>query len=162
MSQPHAVQEALRFAMELCLPELLTRRWRVLRFDVPLVTSDAPVTPWSPSAPGDERASPPGIATARMIVLALDRYTALAMVHADSDKVVAAPARRALQINTAVANNAHRWIFHHPHDAPLVDVRIDPPAVVTDEIRGARAHDDGSVGILHWLVKRPAPRTQPH
>src|SRR5262245_36847442 len=51
MSQPHAVQEALRFAMELCLPELLTRRWRVLHFDVPLVTSDAPVTLWSPSGP---------------------------------------------------------------------------------------------------------------
>jgi hypothetical protein len=155
LAQPHAVQQALRFAMEWCLPELLERRWRVLRFDVPLAISDAPVTLWSPSVPGDERASPPGLATARMIILPLDRNTALAMVRADADKIVEAPARRALQINTAVANNAHRWIFHHPDDTPLADVRIDPPAVVTDEIRGVRAHSDGSIGVLHWLVKRP-------
>jgi hypothetical protein len=41
----------------------------------------------------------------------------------------------------------------------FADVRIDPPAVMTDEIRGARTHDDGSVGMLHWLIKRRGDAT---
>jgi hypothetical protein len=34
--------------------------------------------------------------------------------------------RHARVINSAVANHARRWLFHHPDDNPLADIPFNP------------------------------------
>ncbi|MEU8090001.1 DUF4238 domain-containing protein [Micromonospora chalcea] len=155
LSQPHLVQQALRFAVEFTLPELLRRRWRILRFCTPLVLSDSPVALWSPRFTNGDAGMPPGVATARMILLPIGRYAALGAVRGGQDAVVDASRLRAQQINTAVSNNAHRWIFHHPEDDPLSNVEIDPPGVVTKETQSVREDDDGLMRVSYTLARRP-------
>jgi hypothetical protein len=40
--------------------------------------------------------------------------------------VVNVAAELARGLNTAVANRARRWLFHHPDDAPLAGVLFNP------------------------------------
>jgi hypothetical protein len=82
MSDSHAVQETLRFALEI-QPILFSRPWRLLRFHEPmLLTSDNPVGLWSPALDGEQPVH--GVGNARAIYVAIDRQTSLAMVTSGS------------------------------------------------------------------------------
>jgi len=152
-NQSHAVQMSVDNAINECLGHLTRRSWRLLTFDEPcLLTSDHPFGYWSP--PGG--LSPPfGVGNAPVIYYPVDRQTALAM-HAQHvpSRVVRSGSTRSQYINTAVATEASKWIFHHPDDNPLDDMEIPPKAVLVDEIVGERVDDDGNVRELHRLEWR--------
>lgn len=151
LSRGYLVANSLRMAVEEFLPRLLARPWRLLRFgDNVLITSDHPVGLWSP-----DPSRPLGVGTAAMIYLPLDRCTALAFSSSGLEKESSAGAVRARQVNQSVARNAHRWIFHHPLDAPLGS--FDVPAVeqLATEIVATRPGPEGGVWELHRMFSRP-------
>ncbi|MFI9452458.1 DUF4238 domain-containing protein [Amycolatopsis sp. NPDC052450] len=155
-SQPFAVQESLRMAMIDFHPRLFLRPWRMFHFDADcLVTSDNPVGTWSPQLP-EEQPIVDGL-NATMIVMPLNRRTALALMKNGADQAAMLPATstRAKQINLAVMSEASKWIFHHPGDRPLDSVDIPPRTAFVDEVVGVRAPGDGTVRELHRIVKRP-------
>jgi len=158
MSQPHAVQTALRHAIETVQPLVYFRAWHVLRFPAPvLLTSDAPVAVWSPP---DADGLPVGIANAAEVYLPLDRQTVLVVTeqHVDDapDRIVDDPApKRAVRANTAVAANAHRWVCHHPDDDPLDGIAQPPPSRWEREIHEIVPEPGGGVRVRGITVKRP-------
>jgi hypothetical protein len=139
MSQPFAVQQFLRMALNDFHPHLFQRSWRLFRFDHEyLVTSDNPVGTWSPRAPDE----PPAVdrLNATMIVMPLDRRTAVALMDNGADRVVdlSSTSTRAQQINMAVIGEASQRIFHHPDDRPLDGIAIPPRTAFVDEVIGVR------------------------
>lgn len=160
MSQPHAVQEALRHGIEVVQPLVYFRAWEVWRFPGPvLLTSDAPVAVWSP--PADD-GLPVGIANAAETYLPLDRQTVLVVtdkhVDATPDRTVDADPDRAVRVNTAVATNAHRWVFHHPDDTALDGIVLPPPGRWEREIHEVVPEPGGGIRIRGITVKRPRAR----
>jgi hypothetical protein len=64
-----------------------------------------------------------------MILFVLDRHRALIMQHPlpeHREGFVDIEPRQARVINSAVANHARRWLFHHPDDDPLEGVPFNP------------------------------------
>jgi hypothetical protein len=158
MSQPHAVREALRHGIDVVQPLVYSRAWHVLRFPEPaLLTSDAPVAVWSPPAADG---LPVGIANAAETYLPIDRQIALVVTdqYVDNapDQVIDDPgSERAVRLNTAVAANAHRWVFHHPHDNPLDGIALPPPGRWDREIHSVVPRPGGGVLVRGITVKRP-------
>jgi hypothetical protein len=149
LPQARAVQEMLRFAIEFLMPDIFSRRWRLLEFDEPrLLTSDEPVALWSPEG------APAGVRNAPAIWLPLDRTHALGLVRAGAEKIVSGSPTRARIINVAVAEQAERWIFHHPDDDPLAEVALGPRRQLVDEVVDVVQEGD-QVRELHRFVKRP-------
>ena len=158
MSRPHAVLEAMRHALDVVQPMLYSRAWHVLRFDAPaLLLSDAPVAVWSPPAPDG---LPVGVANAAETYLPLSRQAVLIItdqrVDDAPDVVVDGAGReRARRVNSAVASNGHRWVFHHPDDDPLATVELPPPGRWEREIHEVAVEPDGGVRVCGITVKRP-------
>lgn len=162
MSHAFAVQESLRFGIDVIQPRLYFAAWEIWTFgsDV-LLTCDAPVAPWSPPRPNG---LPVGIADAQHVYLPLDRKTVLVVTDRPQDTVAdraVAQTSHALasRVNRAVASGAHRWIYHHPDDRPLDGLRIGPRQAWTTENVSSH-HDGGTVIVRGMYVKRPvaAPR----
>lgn len=158
MSQPHMVQQTLKFALEAVLPIVYFRKWAVQRFADPvLLTSDCPVASWSPP-----RADglPVGIAEAEEIYMPLDRRTVLVLTTgapaAARHTTEEATAERIARINTAVASAAHRWIYHHPDDSPLASMELPPQENWVEEATEVIEQPDGSVRVRGMYVRRPA------
>jgi hypothetical protein len=160
MSQPFAVQESLRMALEEISTHLFLRTWRLLRFsDDLLLTSDNPVGIWSLVPPGmgwpGGQDFSVGVANAQMICLPLNRRTALAMIpRAGPDRMTDSGPTRARQINMAVIHDAERWIYHHPGDRLLDGIAIPQHAVFTDETVAVREEAGGIRRELHRVIRR--------
>jgi hypothetical protein len=160
MSQPFAVQESLRMALEDISTHLFLRTWRLLRFSNDLLlTSDNPVGIWSLVPPGSDWPTGQdfsvGVANARMICLPLNRRAALAMIPAAGpDRMADSGPTRARQINTAVIHDAERWIYHHPGDRPLDGIAIPRRAVLTDETVAVHDETGGIRRELHRITRR--------
>ena len=151
-TQSHAVQQALRSAIEDFGPRLVARPLRLLKFpDNLLLTSDNPVGIWSPAPSGI--APTIGRGTAPMIFLPLDRRTALAFATTGRDKVSNSGPTRARQINQSVIEDARRWIFHHPDDQPLKDIDIPPPMEFAHDIVETWQDDAGMTHELHRVAR---------
>jgi hypothetical protein len=156
MSHGQSVQESLRFGVDVIAPRIYFCAWEVWQFraDV-LLTSDAPVAVWSPPR---RDGLPVGIADAREVYLPLDRRTALVVTRKPQDTVadrtVAARTSRAVRINTAVAQNAHRWIYHHPEGSPLTRIQIGPRMRWVEEPVSAAVDADGTMRLRGMYVKR--------
>jgi hypothetical protein len=120
-SQSAAAQQMGLLALNVIHPDLyFRRRVRLLRFEEPaLLVSDEPVALWvRPDRELDVR--PLGIASADAIYMPVDRRHAIALLLSGDEVVVDAKPKRAEIINRLVATGAHRWIFQHPDDAPIV------------------------------------------
>lgn len=158
MPHPTAVQESLRFGVEVIQPRLYFSAWEVWTFDGPvLLTSDAPVAPWSPPRPDG---LPVGIADAQHVYLTLDRRTVLVVTDRPQDLTPDRAVRQtspalAGRINRSVASGAHRWLYHHPDDRPLDGLRVGPRQRWTTE--QAVLDDDGTVAVRGMYVRRPVP-----
>ena len=153
LRQGHHVQNMLQLALDSIMPLLWQRTWRLLEFGEPmLLTSDEPVAVFRPE---DNTAGIAGIADSRAIWLPLDRQHALAFTLTGAEQVVPSGPTRARQINSIVATQARRWIFHHPDDNPLAGLELGPRMVVVDEVVGVRREGD-TIRELHRLVRRPA------
>lgn len=130
-SQTAVVQQGLRVATDHALPEILSRDWRVKVFDEPiLLTSDEPVVPWSP---GPDGSTLPGLGNARTYWWPLDRHHLLSMSQGGGEMISGAPLTRARQVNRLVAQNAHRWIYHHPQDEGLAGAELPSPVRWVEE-----------------------------
>lgn len=158
MPHPVAVQETLRFGIEVVQPRLYFAAWEIWTFDEPLLlTSDAPVAPWSPPRPDG---LPVGIADARHVYLPLDRSTVLVVTDRAQDAVADRVVRQtsaalAARVNRAVASGAYRWIYHHPDDRPLDGLRVGPRQRWTTEQASRDDAGDGTVTARGLYVKRP-------
>ena len=130
-------------------PHILDRRWRLLDFGEPvLLTSDEPVALLR--RPGEDV----GPMNARAMWLPLDRTRALAITFSGHEHVVSSGSVRARQINSTVATQAYRWIFHHPADNPLTETVVGPRIHVVQELVSVRP--DGDEVTERWkYVKRP-------
>ena len=147
LRQGHYVQNMLSLAMEM-LPFFYGRVWRLLDFGQPLLlTSDEPVAVSRSEDSG-------GIAQSRAIWFPLDRQHALALTRTGIESIVPSKQTRANQINSIVATQAHRWIFHHPADDPLAQLEIGPRMMVVDEVVDVKVEGD-TIRELHRLVDRP-------
>jgi len=148
LRQGHYVQNMLELAMKL-IPLLFQRVWRLLDFGEPmLLISDEPV------AIHRLQEGTGGIANSRAIWIPLDRQHALALTRTGTEQTVPSRRVRAEQINSMIASQAHRWIFHHPDDNPLAGLELAPRMVLADEIFDVR-RDGDTVREIHRLVRRP-------
>lgn len=122
LGQSFMIQQGIRMAYEMAMPEILRRTWCVRTFDDPvLLTSDEPVALWSPGP------FVPGIGTAETYWWPLDRRHLLSMSTREGEEAVQpAPVARARKVNQLVAQQAHRWIFHHPEDEGLAGAVLPP------------------------------------
>lgn len=153
LAKPHAIQASFRFALDISRM-LYARPIRLLHFkaDTPLLTSDNPVVTWTP-----ERVSERVVALNDAVTITLPLGPDLAMSFATrgEDCVSEAGATRARQINTAVADIASRWIYHHPEMSPLEGVTIPSQRPRwKDEKLSARIDDDGSYRELWQTAQR--------
>lgn len=103
------------------------RKWQLLRFPADcLLTSDSPVSLWSP--PEERGGSLPrsGFAMSREVRFPLDRRHALVLAWElkEGEVVRDLPIKYAHALNFWTATHGHRWIFHHPDDAPLKGVKL--------------------------------------
>lgn len=159
---PVAVQETLRFGIEVVQPRLYFAAWNIWTFDGPvLLTSDAPVAPWSPPRPDG---LPVGIADARHVYLPLNRRTVLVVTDRLQDAVPDRAVRQtsaalAARVKRAVASGAHRWIYHHPDDRPLDGLRLGPRQRWTTEQASTDDDGAGTITARCLYVKRPV---RPH
>ena len=75
------------------------------------------------------------------------------MALAGSEGVVDAPLSKAAKINSLVASQAERWIFHHPSDDPLAGLALSARTGLVyetvDLVEGGEV-----VGELHGLARR--------
>jgi hypothetical protein len=68
------------------------------------------------------------VGDAAEIQIPLDRRAALSMgAVGRGDQLVPGSAKIAADLNQAVANNARRFLFHHPSDEPLAGVALHQP-----------------------------------
>jgi hypothetical protein len=153
LRQGHYVQYMLQYAIEAVMPSLWGRIWRLLDFGQPvLLTSDEPVAILQPEG------KPAGPGNSPAIWLPLDRQRALALTTRGEEQVVKSGLTRARQINSIVASQAERWIFHHPDDAHLLlDLDLGPRMQMVDEVVSVR-QVDGTIRERHRIVKRHAGR----
>lgn len=87
--------------------------------------------------------------------LPLGPKLALSFARSGPDAVAHVGATRVRQINTAVADIADRWIYHHPGTAPLQSLVIprEKPRW-QDEKLASRVDEEGSYRELWWTVQR--------
>lgn len=158
LDQAHMVQQTLRFAVESVLPLVYFRAWRVVRFDRPvLLTSDAPVASWSPAS---RHGLPVGIGNARETYMPLNRRTVLVVTGRSLDDrpdrlVETRRLARAARVNAVVAGGAHRWLFHHPDDSPMVRLALGPPERWQEEVTDVTPQEDGTARVRGMFVRRP-------
>ena len=91
-----------------------------------LVTSDSPVVlrPTLRYPAGTAVA----VGNAAEVQVPLDRPAALSMrAVGREDRLVPGSAKIAADLNQAVANNARRFLFHHPSDDPLAGLALPQP-----------------------------------
>lgn len=106
------------------------RTWQVVRFPSDcLLTSDAPVSLWSPRSERQGFFSGVGFGTAKEVRLPLDRRHALVLAwDATKGEVLRdLPLTHANALNHSTASNGYRWVFHHPDDRPLDSLELPPP-----------------------------------
>jgi hypothetical protein len=111
------------------VPFFYKRHWVIARSPAPLLTSDRPVVLYA----GRDALAPGGgigLMNAEIIVFVLDRCRVLLMQHPEPPNrdcaFVDLGAEWAPRLNSAVANRAHRWLFHHPADSPLEGIPFNP------------------------------------
>jgi len=106
---------------------LYNRHWELTFFTrKSLATSDSPVVlrPMLRNPSGTSVA----VGDAAEIQVPLDRRAALSMkAIGRGDRLVAGSAKIAADLNQAVANNARRFLFHHPSDDPLAGLALPQP-----------------------------------
>jgi hypothetical protein len=106
---------------------LYSRRWRLTFFTrKSLVTADSPVVlrPMLRYPAGTTVA----IGDAAEVQVPIDRRVALSMSEAwREDQIVPGSAKIAADLNQAAANNARRFLFHHPSDDPLAGLDLPEP-----------------------------------
>jgi hypothetical protein len=106
---------------------LYARHWDLTFFTrKSLVTSDAPVVlrPMLRHPAGTSV----GVGDAAVVQVPLDRRAALCMrAVGRGDQIVPGSAKIAADLNQAVANNARRFLFHHPDDKPLAGLALPQP-----------------------------------
>jgi hypothetical protein len=106
---------------------LYARDWHLTFFTrKTLVTADSPVIlrPMLRYPAGTSVA----VGDAAEIQIPLDRRAALSMgAVGRGDQLVPGSAKIAADLNQAVANNARRFLFHHPSDEPLAGVALHQP-----------------------------------
>jgi hypothetical protein len=156
LSQAYAVQQSLRQAMELVLPRLYFASWQLFRFERPvLVTSDAPVVPWSPPRPDG---LPVGVMDAAVVYLPLDRQTLLAVTDRSCDEVadvvLDGDAELAGRVNALVCDAAERWVLHHPDDSVAPLLPLPPRGQIVEETVGRTEDQDGAVRVQKRYVRR--------
>ena len=149
LRQGHYVQFMLGAAMNLLMPVLWSRVWRLLDFGLPcLLTSDEPVVVWRPEG------MTVGPANSPAIWFPIDRQHALAFTRQGEEKIVHSGLTRARQINSMVASQAQRWIFHHPDDGHLLDLDIQPQMKLASEVIPVQ-HGEDVAGEIHRIIRRP-------
>ena len=106
---------------------LHARDWHLTFFTrKSLVTSDSPVVlrPMLRYPAGTSMA----VGDAAEVQVPLDRRAALSMTATRrGDQLVPGSAKIAADLNRAVANNARRFLFHHPSDNPLARLALPHP-----------------------------------
>lgn len=106
---------------------LYTRHWHLTFFTrKTLATSDSPVVlrPMLRYPAGTSVA----VGDAAEVQVPLDRRAALSMTAAGrGDQLRPGSAKIAADLNQAVANNARRFLFHHPSDDPLAGLALPQP-----------------------------------
>lgn len=157
LRQGHYVQDMISIAVQAIMPLLWQRTWRLLEFGKPmLLTSDEPVAVLQSDGVTTGISE---IADARAIWLPLDRQHALAFTLTGTERVVPSGPTRARKINWIVATQAHRWIFHHPDDNPLIGLELGPRTMVADEVVSVR-REGNTIRELHRLVRRPVTQQE--
>jgi Protein of unknown function (DUF4238) len=146
------IQASLQYAIGLVHPQLFPRMLRLIRFDQPLLlTSDSAVGLWAPRSQAPRSA---GVADADVIFMPLNRCCALAFTQAGREVVLDAEPSLADHINLTVADNASKWIYHHPDDHPLARIELLPPPVLAEEIDDVEHEPGGTVRVKGRLVWR--------
>lgn len=154
LGKAHAIQASLGFALQTLSPMLWTRPLclRHLAEDAPLLISDNPVVTWAPGH-ADERVV--ALADAATITLPLGPHLALSFCSRGNDTISQAGTTRARQINTAVADGADRWIYHHPETTPLQGLHLPAEKPLwRDEHVASRVDDEGNCRELWQTVRR--------
>jgi len=93
------------------------------------------------------------VADANVVFMPLDRFCALAFTQAGREVALDAEPSLADHINLTVADNASKWIYHHPDDHPLARIRLLPPPLLVEQIDDVELEPDGAVrvkGRLAW------------
>jgi hypothetical protein len=106
---------------------LYARHWHLTFFTrKSLVTSDSPVVlrPMLKYPAGTSVA----VGDAAEVQVPLDRRAALSMTAVGrGDRLAPGSVKIAADLNQAVANNARRFLFHHPSDDPLAGLALPQP-----------------------------------
>jgi hypothetical protein len=128
---------------------LYARNWNLTFFTrKTLITSDSPVVlrPMLRYPAGTSVA----VGDAAEVQVPLDRRAALSMTAAGRrDQLRPGSAKIAADLNQAVANNARRFLFHHPSDDPLAGLALpQPPAARAYQPRGSRHPRIKSLGRI--------------
>lgn len=103
------------------------RKWQLLRFPADcLLTSDSPVSLWSPPEERRGIVARGGFGMSREVRFPLDRRHALVLAWElkEGEIVRDLPIEHARVLNFWTANHGHRWIFHHPEDHPLKGMKL--------------------------------------
>lgn len=147
LRQAMYVQHAIQNAIEVIAPTLFERRWRLLEFPKScLLVSDEPVA--VPAIVGK------GAANVPQLWFPLDRRRALEFALRGSERHVEAPMSKARKINSLVATQAERWIFHHPDDNPLPGLPVGGRTQLVEKAEDL-VEDGVVVGQLRSLVRGP-------
>lgn len=147
-SDVHALQESMRFAIEMFLPHLLTRSPQILRFSAPsLMTSDRGVGLWAPDASHPRSVE---VANARAVFMPLDRHTALSLTNRDTFSDTYVTAFWARHINLSVSDRATSWLYHHPDDHPLKGLVLPPPRRLVSAPTSSRVREIGAL-VVHKI-----------
>jgi|APLak6261675434_1056106.scaffolds.fasta_scaffold02279_2 hypothetical protein len=120
-SANHSIQSMLENVNDLA-SIVMARTWQVVRFPTEcLLTSDAPVSLWSPPSERQGLFSAVGFGTAKEIRVPLDRRHALVLAWDATQGEILRDLSdaHAHALNYSTASNGYRWIFHHPDDRPL-------------------------------------------
>ena len=128
----------LESAMEIALPILLARPWRLYEFRQPgIVTSDQPIAMWSP--PGGTL----GWGRATIVWLPLTPTIALAFGSTAAEEQVAGSDVRRRQVVQALAEAAERWVILPPTgDDPLHGVEVRNFEPIASETIGTEEYGD--------------------
>jgi hypothetical protein len=149
--QAALVQEAIKLALGPPAETLWVRRWRLVRSEeLHFLTSDEPVCL---SAPDDQ---PVGFGNAPVMWLPLSRNTLLEIAGpGHEDIVLPEGADLVAQINREVASQAQQWILHHPDDAPLDGIELNPRTAWGNQLIVAEI--DGTVIRGQRMFRRLPP-----
>ncbi len=151
------IQEGIKLALGE-LGERLAHQmtWSLILSDTePVLTSDEPVCWWSP---GD---APVGYLTASIVWLPLSPRVILQLRDREAEHEelglppCSTPAGRdelVRLVNSQIANQAHRWVVHHPDDRPLDGLQIALRTTWGDQFISAKK--DGSTSHELWVHRR--------